>query len=307
MFERFAEEARRATALASEEARQLGHDFIGTEHMLLGLLASGSGPAYSVLTELEVTLDSARVMVAERVHASQGGDVESPPFTPLAKKSLSWALREALEAESPLIGSEHLLLGLIDVPDGGGARILEELGGSLLYVREAIVALRAPRPEGSAWAGGVGGVGEEPAEQTKAPVTGRTLRRWAVQGRTILRPSSSGPELTRLGPVGPAPRCPGCQASLITEARHRSISVPAGDGGGGAPGAGRETAPEADALAELGAAAASSAAGAGEVAGAGEAGEAGGAGGAGEADEAGEAVTVTVVYCGRCGVALGIA
>ena len=298
MFERFAEEARRATALASEEARQLGHDFIGTEHMLLGLLASGSGPAYSVLTELEVTLDGARVMVAERVHASQGGDVESPPFTPLAKKSLSWALREALEAESPLIGSEHLLLGLIDVPDGGGARILEELAGSLLYVREAVVALRAPRPEGAGLAAGAGGVGQEPAEQTKAPVTGRTLRRWAVQGRTILRPTSSGPELATVGPVGPAPRCPGCQASLVTEVRYRVISVPAGDEGAGAGGSGSGTTAEAVPLAEPGVAAAEG--------GAFSAGEAGGAGGAG-ADEAVGAVTVTVVYCGRCGVALGIA
>lgn len=297
MFERFAEEARRATALASEEARQLGHDFIGTEHMLLGLLASGSGPAYSVLTELEVTLDSARLMVADRVHPSQGGDVESPPFTPLAKKSLSWALREALEDHSPLIGSEHLLLGLIDVPDGGGARILEELAGSLLYVRGAVVALRARGTEGADWAGGGGAgvVGEEPAEQTKAPVTGRTLRRWAVQGRTILRPASGGPQLATVGPVGPAPRCPGCQASLVTEGRHRVISVPAGDEMAGAGGADRETTAETEPQAEPGVGAAAGGAGAG------------GTGGTGGTGGAGGAVTVTVVYCGRCGVALGIA
>ncbi len=279
MFERFAEEARRATALASEQARQLGHDFIGTEHMLLGLLAAGSGPAYTVLTDLEVTLDDARLKVAERVHATQGGDVESPPFTPLAKKSLSWALREALEAESTLIGSEHLLLGLIDVPDGGGARILEELGGNPLYVREAVLALRGPRPEMA------GVTGEEPAEQTKAPVTGRTLRRWAVQGRTILRPSSSGPDLAPIGPVGPAPRCPACQAPLVTRARYRQIAVSAGELGDSAEGAESETTAEGEGVVEPVAEPEAVA----------------------EPATAAASVTVTIVYCGQCGVALGIA
>ncbi|MDQ1393669.1 MAG: ATP-dependent Clp protease ATP-binding subunit ClpC, partial [Acidimicrobiaceae bacterium] len=110
MFERFAEEARRATALASQEARELRHDFIGTEHLLLGLLATGEGTAYSVLTELEVTLDDARRKVSERVHAYGTESVESPPFTPLAKKSLERALREALQFDARVIGTEHLLL-----------------------------------------------------------------------------------------------------------------------------------------------------------------------------------------------------
>src|SRR5580658_9974366 len=118
MFERFAEEARRATALASQEARQMGHDLIGTEHLLLGLLALGEGTAFTVLTDLEVTQEDARRKVSERVHPYGMGSVESPTFTPLAKKALERALREALQLDAALIESEHLLLGLVAVPDG---------------------------------------------------------------------------------------------------------------------------------------------------------------------------------------------
>lgn len=210
MFERFAEEARRATALASQEARQLGHDLIGTEHMLVGLLALGDGIAFSVLTDFEVTLEDARRKVAERVHPYGMGDVESPTFTPLAKKALERALREALQLDASLIGSEHLLLGLIAVPDGGGARILMELAGNLDQVRAAVVGQVSHRP----------GPGP-PVEQTKAPVTSRTLRRWANQGRTVLR----APGAPSTAP-GPGPRCPSCQSSLATEARYHRIEVP---------------------------------------------------------------------------------
>ncbi|MDQ1420103.1 MAG: hypothetical protein QOJ52_2065 [Acidimicrobiaceae bacterium] len=257
MFERFAEEARRATALASQSARELGHDFIGTEHLLLGLLATGEGTAFSVLTELEVTLDDARRKVTERVHAYGSESVESPPFTPLAKKSLERALREALQLDAKVIGSEHLLLGLIAVPDGGGARILGELAGSLDQVRQAVLDRIGPRPPTG-----------PPVEQTKAVVTGRTLRRWAAQGRTVFRPpessesseSSEGSdesEQSEHGPSGPGPRCPSCQSPLETQAKYRRLSV--------APG------PEDPPSTE------------------------------GPSD----AVTVTFVYCGNCGVSLG--
>jgi hypothetical protein len=210
MFERFADEARRATALASEEARQFGHDFIGTEHLLLGLLASGEGIGFSVLTELEVTLEDARRKVSERVHAYGSGSVDSPPFTPLAKKSLERALREALQLKAKLIGSEHLVLGLVAVPDGGGARILAELAGNLDQVRQAVL-IRVGQPAKSATS----------LEQTKAPVASNTLRRWATQGLLVLRPPTNLPEA-----VGAAPRCPTCQASVDTFARYRQVTVP---------------------------------------------------------------------------------
>lgn len=226
MFERFAEEARRATALASTEARQFGHDFIGTEHLLLGLLATDEGVAFSVLTELEVTLDDARRKVTERVHPSGRGSTDSPPFTPLAKKSLERALREALALKAEVIGSEHLLLGLVAVPDGGGARILAELAVSLEQVREAVLA-RVGHP--------VSGPSEAPLEQTKAPVTSKTLRRWATQGLLVLRPpgpASMSPEVEVPDPSSVTsemgPLCRGCQAPLATSARYRMVTAAPG-------------------------------------------------------------------------------
>ncbi len=250
MFERFAEEARRATALASQEARQMGHDLIGTEHMLVGLLALGDGIAVSVLTDFEVTLEDARRKVAERVHPYGKGNVDSPTFTPLAKKALERALREALQLDASLIGSEHLLLGLVAVPDGGGARILTELAGNLDQVRSAILAVAHPGPDPGADAG-------PPVEQTKALVTSRTLRRWASQGRTVLRPIGAPGSGGTVAPgPGPPPLCPSCQASLVTEARYRHLEVPSGS----------------------------------------------------ESDQPGAiTVTVTLVYCGSCGTAVGIA
>jgi hypothetical protein len=242
MFERFAEEARRATALATKQARELGHDFIGTEHLLLGLLASEEGMACSVLGELDVTLDDARRKVTERVHAYGSGSVENPPFTPLAKRSLERAMREALQLHAPLIGSEHLLLGLVAVPDGGGARILVELAGSLDQVRQAVLAQVGPIPTPG-----------PPLEQTKAPVTSRTLRRWAAQSKIVFRPPEAP---AAVAAVGPPPHCPTCQSSLATEARYRRLAVP----------------PEAS----------------------------------GDAGAPSEAVTVSVVYCGQCGVTLGL-
>ncbi len=261
MFERFADEARRATALASAEARELGHDFIGTEHLLLGLLAAAEGMAFSVLTELEVTVEDARRKVTERVHAYGSGSVDSPPFTPLAKKSLEWGLREALQLKADLIGTEHLLLGLIAVPDGGGARILEELAGNLANVRQAVFA-RIGQPEPAH--------ADAALEQTKAPVTSKTLRRWATQGLLGHRPPASAdaeaseeaeePEsLADPTPLGPPPRCPACDASLATEARYQQLAVPPGRASG--------TDDELD---------------------------------------PGPAITVRFVYCGQCGTAFGI-
>jgi ATP-dependent Clp protease ATP-binding subunit ClpC len=230
MFERFTEGARRATALASQEARQLNHDFIGTEHLLLGLLAVDEGVALAVLTEHEVTLEDVRRKVNERVHAYGSGpfgrgDVESPPFTPLAKKALERSHREALQLNAPHIATEHLLLGLIAVPDGGGARILVELAGNLDRIRQAVLGQVEPRLQGEG----------ATIEQTKAPVTSGTLRRWAAQGRTVLRPPSVTTEPASPAspappddPMGPAPYCPACRSPLETGARYRQLRVPPG-------------------------------------------------------------------------------
>ena len=216
MFERFADEARRATALASEEARKLGHDFIGTEHLLLGLLGGGEGLAFTVLTELEVTLADARQKVAERVHAYGSGSATSPPFTPLAKKALERALREALDLDSPVIGPEHLLLGLVDVPDGGGARVLVELAGSLDQVRRDIMDHISPSRSVSV-----------PVIHSKAPVTSGARRRWAIPSRIgfTARPERAPGSEAEPESAGPEPRCPSCQSPLTSDARYRRVEV----------------------------------------------------------------------------------
>ncbi|MDP9073147.1 MAG: NDP-hexose 4-ketoreductase, partial [Actinomycetota bacterium] len=147
MFERFTESARRALALAQEEAKRQEHDFIGTEHLLLGLLAAGESIAFDALTALDVTLDEARDKVAELVHPSRTVSSTKPPFTPLAKKVLERSLRESLDLGERNIGPEHVLLALTAVPDGGAVQVLRHLGaGNLDLMREEILSRTPPRP-----------------------------------------------------------------------------------------------------------------------------------------------------------------
>ena len=223
MFERFSDGARRATALASEEARQLGHDFIGTEHLLLGLLALGEGVAFDALTELEVTVTEARAKVTERVHPVKMAASSSPPFTPLAKKSLERALRESVQLGDKHIGSEHLLLGLTDVPDGGGARVLVELTGALTGVRQAVLS-RLPAHTGSSSRPiQASSPRAEPAIRYGGIKPSRTLRSrlWTARGEV--------PDVASVEAAGAAPRCPTCGASLADSARYQVLMVPAAE------------------------------------------------------------------------------
>src|SRR5664279_1003920 len=158
MFERFTERARKVVVLAQEEARDLKHNYIGTEHLLLGLLREGDGVATRVLGTLEVALEDVRgeVMriVGEGDHETQG----QIPFTPRAKKVLELALREALSLGHNYIGTEHVLLGLVRESEGVAARILNDLDVDADRVRQEIMrvlagpAKRQPRgaapPEG---------------------------------------------------------------------------------------------------------------------------------------------------------------
>src|SRR5438132_170993 len=139
MFERFTERARQAVVLAQEEARALKHNYIGTEHLLLGLLRKEEGVAAHVLESLEITLEEVRAQVAHIV--GQGDEVTSGqiPFTPRAKKVLELALREALGIGHNYIGTEHILLGLTRENEGVAARILLELGAEPQQIRERIV------------------------------------------------------------------------------------------------------------------------------------------------------------------------
>src|SRR5215471_3906493 len=129
MFERFTDQARRVVVQAQEEARMLGHGYVGTEHILLGLLSEGDGLAARVLTTLGVSLDAAREQVAEIIGEGAGGQRTGHfPFTPRTKKVLELSLREAQRMGHGYIGTEHILLGLLGEGEGVGAQVLERLG-----------------------------------------------------------------------------------------------------------------------------------------------------------------------------------
>jgi ATP-dependent Clp protease ATP-binding subunit ClpA len=151
MFERFGDRSRRVVVLAQEEARMLGHRHIGTEHLLLGLIHEESGVPATVLAAAGVTLDAARVQVAEI--AGPGGKAPPGhiPFTPRAKRVLELALREALELRQSYIRPEHMLLGLIHEPNGAGAQVLERLAGPLPDLRWRVLAAARDVPSDPAF------------------------------------------------------------------------------------------------------------------------------------------------------------
>ncbi len=154
MFERFTDRARRVVVLAQEEARLLNHSYIGTEHILLGLIHEGEGVAAKALESLNISLDAVRAQVEEII--GQGGSSPSGhiPFTPRAKKVLELSLREALQLGHNYIGTEHILLGLIREGEGVAAQVLVKLGADLSRVRQQVIQLlsgyqgSAPKGEG---------------------------------------------------------------------------------------------------------------------------------------------------------------
>jgi hypothetical protein len=141
VFERFTDRARRVVVLAQEEARLLNHNYIGTEHILLGLLHEGEGVAAQALIAVGVSTESARLQVEEII--GHGGEVPSGhiPFTPRAKKVLEFSLREAIQLGHNHIGTEHILLGLIREGEGVAAQVLVKLGADLQRVRQAVIQL----------------------------------------------------------------------------------------------------------------------------------------------------------------------
>src|SRR5215470_8867521 len=154
MFERFTDRARRVVVLAQEEARLLNHNYIGTEHLLLGLLHTDhGGTAASALESLGVTLDAAREQVREMIGEGQQALTGHIPFTPRAKKVLELSLREALSLGDDHIGTEHLLLGLVAEADGLGAQIVARLGASQHAVREKVIELCGAVPDPAAEVG----------------------------------------------------------------------------------------------------------------------------------------------------------
>ncbi len=194
MFEQFTDRARRVVVLAQAEARLLNHNYIGTEHILLGLVQEGEGIAAKALDSLGVPLQTIRDQVVEII--GKGG--ESPtghiPFTPRAKKVLELALRESLQLGHKYIGTEHILLGLVREGDGVAAQILQRLGADLTRVRQAVVSL-------------LSGYTEDPA--TGDPGTPKP---------------ESDPEAW--------PLCPRCRGSLEETASYRVLELrpPGGEG-----------------------------------------------------------------------------
>src|SRR6476619_5970525 len=154
MFERFTDRARRVVVLAQEEARMLNHNYIGTEHILLGLIHEGEGVAAKALESLGIALEGVRAQVEEIIGQGQQAPSGHIPFTPRAKKVLELSLREALQLGHNYIGTEHILLGLIREGEGVAAQVLVKLGADLNRVRQQVIQLlngyQSKEPAGAA-------------------------------------------------------------------------------------------------------------------------------------------------------------
>jgi ATP-dependent Clp protease ATP-binding subunit ClpC len=138
LFERFTDRARRVVVLAQEEARMLNHNYIGTEHILLGLIHEHDGVAAKALDSLHISLEAARQQVEQIIGQGLAAPTGHIPFTPRAKKVLELSFREARQLDHNYIGTEHILLGLIREGEGVGAEVLQRLGADLNRVRQSV-------------------------------------------------------------------------------------------------------------------------------------------------------------------------
>src|SRR5881296_1556124 len=143
MFERFTERARQVVVLAQEEARLLKHNYIGTEHILLGLVHEGEGIAAQAIESLGISLGAVRREVEDIIGRGQEFPTGHIPFTPRAKKVLELSLREALQLKHNYIGTEHILLGVLREGEGVGATVLVKLGLGLEEARQRVIELLA--------------------------------------------------------------------------------------------------------------------------------------------------------------------
>jgi ATP-dependent Clp protease ATP-binding subunit ClpC len=162
MFERFTEKAIKVIMLAQEEARRLGHNFVGTEQILLGLIGEGTGVAAKVLKSMGVNLKDARIEVEKIIGRGSGFVAVEIPFTPRAKRVLELSLEEARQLGHNYIGTEHLLLGLIREGEGVAARVLENLGVDLSKVRTQVIRMLGETAEVAAGSGGTPGRNKTP-------------------------------------------------------------------------------------------------------------------------------------------------
>src|SRR5215208_1289038 len=184
MFERFTDRARRVVVLAQEEARMLNHNYIGTEHILLGLIQEGEGVAAKALESLGIALEGVRQQVEEIIGQGQQAPSGHIPFSPRAKKVLELSLREALQLGHNYIGTEHILLGLIREGEGVAAQVLVKLGADLNRVRQQVLQLLSGSPGKEPAEGASGGRGEgTPSSSPILDQFGRNLTQQAREGK----------------------------------------------------------------------------------------------------------------------------
>src|SRR5450631_1043289 len=183
MFERFTDRARRVVVLAQEEARMLNHNYIGTEHILLGLIHEGEGVAAKALESLGISLEAVRQQVEEIIGQGQQAPSGHIPFTPRAKKVLELSLREALQLGHNYIGTEHILLGLIREGEGVAAQVLVKLGADLNRVRQQVIQLLSGYQGKEHQGAGVGPAEGTPAGSLVLDQFGRNLTEAAREGK----------------------------------------------------------------------------------------------------------------------------
>ncbi|WP_344313830.1 ATP-dependent Clp protease ATP-binding subunit [Fodinicola feengrottensis] len=182
MFERFTDRARRVVVLAQEEARMLNHNYIGTEHILLGLIHEGEGVAAKALESLGISLEGVRQQVEEIIGQGQQAPSGHIPFTPRAKKVLELSLREALQLGHNYIGTEHILLGLIREGEGVAAQVLVKLGADLNRVRQQVIQLLSGYQGGKESSGGPSSEGT-PSTSLVLDQFGRNYTQAAREGK----------------------------------------------------------------------------------------------------------------------------
>jgi ATP-dependent Clp protease ATP-binding subunit ClpC len=206
VFERFTDRARRVVVLAQEEARTLNHDYIGTEHLLLGLIHEGEGVAFKALGSLNISLEAVRGQIEEIIGKGQAVPRGHIPFTPRAKKVLELALREALQLGHNYIGTEHILLGLVREGEGVAAQVLEKSGATMERVRQTVIELLSGYAGTAAAAAvGVGGTAET-AELMSQVVPGDV----AASAESF-------------------PTCPTCRSPLAETIAAKSLDLTVGD------------------------------------------------------------------------------
>ncbi len=183
MFDRFTDRARRVIVLAQDEARMLNHNYIGTEHLLLGLIHEGEGVAAKALESLGISLEAVREQVEEIIGQGQQAPTGHIPFTPRAKKVLEFSMREALQINHPYIGTEHILLGLIREGEGVAAQVLIKLGADLNRVRNQVLQLLSGYQGKEAATAGAPEAGPAAAAATILDQFGRNLTQAARENK----------------------------------------------------------------------------------------------------------------------------